>query len=153
MVSSLCLQGQPFHETESFFPSSQLQRENIQETEVLELSHFPLLQDFNLIEDDKDPTPTLLPKGNNEDKYFGKQYKQRQQELIMVKQQLQLSELEVRTHTCETLKDTLNTAFEPNLDNLPISLREKKIHCAKYPIYQFMLKKTLYATPEFSFNH
>jgi len=44
-----------FHETKSFFPSFQLQGESIQEAEVLELSHFPLLQDFTLTENDKDP--------------------------------------------------------------------------------------------------
>jgi len=49
-----------FHETKSFFPSSQLQRESIQEVKVLELSLFPLLQDFILMEDDKDTAPTSL---------------------------------------------------------------------------------------------
>jgi len=63
-----------FHERESFFPSSQLQGESIQEAENLEFPPFPLLQDFILREDDKDPTPTSLPEKNNEDKYFGKQY-------------------------------------------------------------------------------
>jgi len=42
-----------FHETKSFFPSSQLQGESIQEAEHLELLlPFPLLQDFILREDD-----------------------------------------------------------------------------------------------------
>ena len=57
-----------FHETKSFFPSFELQGETIQEVEVLEFSSFTLLQDFTLIEDDKDPAPTLLPEKNNEDK-------------------------------------------------------------------------------------
>jgi len=64
-----------FHETESFFPSSQLQ-ESIQEAEVLELSPFPLLQDFILKENDKDPAPESLPEKNNKDKFVGKQYQQ-----------------------------------------------------------------------------
>jgi len=47
-----------FHETESLFPSSQLQGESIQEeAENLELPPFPLLQDSILREHDKDPTP------------------------------------------------------------------------------------------------
>ena len=52
---------------ESFFPSSQLQGESIQEAEDLELPPFPLLQNFVLRENDKDPMPTSLPKKNNED--------------------------------------------------------------------------------------
>ena len=132
-----------FHETESFLPSSQLQGESIQETEVLELPHFPLLQDFILREDGRDSAPTSLPDNNNEDTYFGKQYQQRQQELILVEQQLQVSEPEVRTHTHENLEDTLNTAFEPNLNDLPIALRKEKRSCAKYPISQFVSTKKL----------
>jgi len=93
-----------FHETKSFFPSSHLQRESIQEAEVLELSPFPLLQDFILRVNNKDPAPASLPKKNNEDKYFGKQYQQRQQEPVLVEQQLQLSEPEVRTHTVRLLR-------------------------------------------------
>jgi len=69
--------------------------------------------------------------------------KRRQQELILVEQKLQLSESEVRTHTCETLEDTLNTAFEPNLNDLPIALRKEKRSCAKYPISQFVFTKKL----------
>jgi len=80
-----------FQEIDSF-PSSQLQRESIQEAEVLELPPFPLLEDFILMENDKDPTSTSLPKKNNEDKYFGKKYQRRQQEPVLVEQQLQLSE-------------------------------------------------------------
>ena len=95
---------------------------------------FPLLQDFNLREDDKDPAPTSLTVKNNEDKYFGKQYQRRQQELVLVEQQLQLSEPEVRTHTRETLEETLHTAFEPILNDLPISLRKEIRSYAKYPI-------------------
>ena len=100
------------------------------------MPHFPLLQDFILSENDKDPTPEK----NNEEKHFGKQYQQRQQEPILVEQQLQLSELEVSTHTCETLEDTLN---ENNLDDLPISLRKGKRSCTKYPISQFMSTEKL----------
>ena len=74
---------------------------------------FPLLQDFVLRED----APTSLPEKNNEDKYFRNQYQRRQQEPVLVEQQLQLSEPEVKTHTSETLEDTLNTAFEPNLND------------------------------------
>ena len=92
----------------------------------LELPPFPLLQDFILREDDKDHAPTSLPEKNNEDKCFRKQYQQRQQEPVLVEQQLQLFEPEVRTHTSETLEDTLNTAFEPNLNDLPIALRKEK---------------------------
>jgi len=132
-----------FHETESFFPRSQLQGVSIQEAENLELPHFPLLHDFFLREDDKDHAPTSLPEKNNEDKYFGKQYQRRQQELVLVEQQLQLSELEVRSHICETLEDTLNTAFEPNLNDLPISLRKEKRSCVKYPISQFVSTEKL----------
>jgi len=95
-----------FHETKYFFPSSQLQGESIQEAEDLELPPFPLLQDFILREDDKDHAPTSFPGKNNKDKYFGKQYQQTQQEPVLVEEQLQLSEPEVRTHTCETLEDT-----------------------------------------------
>ena len=83
-----------------------------------------MLPDFILREDDKDPAPTSLREKNNEDKYFGKQYERRQQELVLVEQQLQLSEPEVRTHTCETLEDTLNTIFEPILDNITMALRK-----------------------------
>jgi len=90
-----------FHETKSFFPSSQLQGKSIQEVEDLELPPFPLLQDFVLRENDKDPMPTSLPQKNNEDRYFGKQYQRRQQEPVLIEQQLQLSEPEVRTHTYE----------------------------------------------------
>jgi len=54
-----------------------------------------------------------------------------------------LSESKVRTHTCETLEDTLNTAFEPNLNDLPIALRKEKISCAKYPISQIVSTKKL----------
>jgi len=97
-----------------------------------------LLQDFILREDDKDPAPPSLLEKNNEDKYFGKQYQRRQQEPALVEQELQLSESEVRTHTCETLEDTLNTTFEPNLNDLPIALRKEKKACAKYPISQFV---------------
>jgi len=111
-----------FHETESFFLSSQLQGESIQEAEDLELPPFPLLQDFVLRENDKDPMPTLLLEKNNEDKYFGKQYQRRQQEPVLIEQQLQLSEPEVRTHTYETFEVTLN---ETNLDDLPIALRKE----------------------------
>jgi len=118
--------------------------ESIQEAENLELPPFPLLQDFILKEDDKDLAPTSLEK-NNEDKYFGKQYQRRQQEPVLVEQQLQLSEPEVRTHTCDTLEDTLNTAFEPNLNDLPIALRKEKRSCAKYPISQFVCTKKLSA--------
>ena len=142
-----------FHETESFFPSSQLHGESIQEAEDLELPPFPLLLDFVLREDDKDLAPTSLPEKNNEDKYFGKEYQRRQQEPVLVEQQLQLSEPEVRTHTSETLEDTLNTAFEPNLNDLPIALRKEKRSCAKYPISQFVSTKTFYAAPEFSFSY
>jgi len=133
-----------FHETESFFPSFQLQGESIQEAKNLELPPFPLLQDFIVREDDKDPAPKSLPKKNNKDKYFGKQYQQRQQELVLVEQQLQLSEPVVRTHTCETLEDTLNTAFEPNLNDLLIALRKEKRSCVKYPISQFVSTEKLY---------
>ena len=104
-----------------------------------------MLQDFVLREDDKDPAPTSLPEKNNEDRYFGKQYQRRQQEPVLVEQQHQLSEPEVRTHTSETLEDTLNTAFEPNLNELPIALRKEKRSCAKYPISQFVSTKTFYA--------
>jgi len=107
------------------------------------LPPFPLLQDFNLREDDKDPAPTSLTVKNNEDKYFGKQYQRRQQELVLVEQQLQLSEPEVRTHTRETLEETLNTAFEPILNDLPISLRKEKRSCAKYPISHFVSTEKL----------
>ncbi|XP_068475998.1 myosin-15-like isoform X2 [Phaseolus vulgaris] len=96
-----------FHETESFFPSSQLQGESIQEAEDLELPPFPLLQDFVLREDDKDPAPTSLPEKNNEDKYFGKQYQRRQQEPVLVEQQLQLSEPEVSLDAFERKYMTL----------------------------------------------
>ena len=99
---------------------------------------FPLLQNFILREDDKDHAPTSLPEKNNEFKYFGKQYQQRQQEPVLVEQQLQLSEPD-----CETLEDTLNTAFEPNLNDLPIALRKEKRSCAKYPISQFMSTEKL----------
>jgi len=132
-----------FHETESFFPSSQLKGKSIQEAENLEWPPFPLLQDFILREDDKDPAPTSLPGKNNDDKYFGKQNQRRQQEPVLVEQQLQLFEPEVRTHTCETLEDTLNTTFEPNLNDLPIALRKEKISCAKYPISQFVSTEKL----------
>ena len=54
-----------FHEIESFFLSFQLKGESIQEAEVLELSPFPLLQDFILREDDKDPAPTSYISENN----------------------------------------------------------------------------------------
>jgi len=91
----------------------------------------------------KDPAPPSLPEKNNEDKYFGKQYQQRQQEPALVEQQLQLSEPKVRTHTCETLEDTLNTTFEPNLNDLPIALRKEKRVCAKYPITQFVSTEKL----------
>ena len=128
-----------FHETKSFFASSQLQGESIQ-AEDLELPHFPLLQDFVLRENDKDPMPTSLPKKNNEDRYFGKQYQRRQQEQVLVEQQLQLSEPEVRTHTCDTFEDTLN---ETNLDDLHIALRKEKRFCAKYPISQFVSTEKL----------
>jgi len=112
------------------------------------------LHDFILREDDKDPTPTSLPKKNNEDKYFGKQYQRRQQEPIPVELQLQLSELEVRTHTRETLEDITNTAFEPNLNDLSIALRKEKRSCAKYPISQFVsTEKNFYAAPEFCFSY
>jgi len=63
-----------FHEIESFFPSSQFQRESIQEAEVLELSHLPLFQDLTPREDHKDLAPASLAYKNNEDKYFGKKY-------------------------------------------------------------------------------
>jgi len=56
-----------FHEIESFFPSSQLQEESIQEAENLELPPFPLLQDFIVRVDDKDSAPTSLPEKNNKD--------------------------------------------------------------------------------------
>jgi len=112
------------------------------------------LQDFILREDDKDPAPPSLPEKNNEDKYFGKQYQRRQQEPTLVKQQLQLSESEVRTHTYEILEDTLNTTFEPNLNDLPIALRKEKRVSAIYPISQFVsTEKTFYAVPEFSFSY
>jgi len=85
----------------------------------------------------------LLPEKNNEDKYFGKQYQRRQQELVLVEQQHQLSEPKVRTHTRETLKDTLNTAFEPSLNDLSISLKKEKRSCAKYPIPKFVSTEKL----------
>jgi len=84
---------------------------------------------------------------NTKDKYFGKQYQQRQQELVLVEQQLQLSEPEVRTHTHETLEDTLNLVFEPNLDDLPNALRKERRSCVKYPISQFV------STEKFSMQH
>ncbi|KAL2320148.1 hypothetical protein Fmac_029117 [Flemingia macrophylla] len=126
-----------FHETESFFTSSQLQGESIQEAEFLELSLFPPT------EDDKDPEPASMPEKNNEDRFFGKQYQRRQQEPVLVEQQLQSSEPEVRTHTIEILEDTLNTTCEPNPDDLPIALRKGKRSCAKYPISQFVSTKNL----------
>jgi len=67
--------------------------------------------------------PTSLPEKNNEDRYFGKQYQRRQQEPVLIEQQLQLSGPEVRTHTYETFEDTLN---ETKLDDLPIALRKEK---------------------------
>jgi len=95
--------------------------------------------------------PTSLPEKNNEDKYFGKQYQRRQQEPVLIEQQLQLSEPEVRTHTYETFEDTLN---ETNLDDLPIALRkEKKILCQISYISICVYRKTFSATPEFSFSY
>jgi len=102
-----------------------------------------LLQDFILREDDKDPAPTSLPEKNNEDKYFEKYYQRRQQEFVLDEQQLQLSKPDVRTHTCKTLENTLNTAFEPNLNDLSIFLRKEKRSCAKYPISQFVFIEKL----------
>ncbi|XP_016168907.1 uncharacterized protein LOC107611507 [Arachis ipaensis] len=65
-----------FHESESFFPSSQLQGESLPEAEFLESSPFPLLQNFTSPEDNKDPeSASLLEKNNeenNEDMFFGK---------------------------------------------------------------------------------
>jgi len=58
----------------------------------------------------------------------------------LVQQQLQSSELEVRTHT---LEDTLDASCESNLDDLPIVLRKGKSSCAKYPISQFVSTKNL----------
>ena len=84
--------------------------------------------------------PTSLPEKNNEDKYFGKQYQRRQQEPVLIEQQLQLSEPEVRTHTYETFEDTLN---ETNLDDLPIAFRKEKRSCVKYPISQFVSTEKL----------
>ena len=113
---------------------------------------FPLLQDFVLREDDKDPTSTSLPEKNNEDRYFGKQYQRRQQKPVLVEQQVQLSEPKVRTHTCETLEDTLN---ETNLDDLPIYCLEKrkKILCQISYVPICVYKKTFYPAPEFSFSY
>jgi len=99
-----------------------------------------LLQDFVLRENDKDPMPTSLQEKNNEDKYFGKQYQRRQQEPVLIEQQFQFSEPEVRTHTYETFEDTLN---ETNLDDLPIALRKEKRSCAKYPKSQFVSTEKL----------
>ena len=129
-----------FHETESFFPNSQLQGESIQEAEDLELPPFPLLHDFVLRENDKDPMPTSLLEKNNENKYFGKQYERRQQEPVLIEQQLQLSKPGVKTHTYDTFEDTLN---ETNLDDLPIALRKEKRSRAKYPISQFVSTEKL----------
>ena len=110
------------------------------------MSPFPLLQDSILRDNEKG----LTPEKNNEDKYFGKQYQRRQQEPVLVKQQLQLSELEVSTHTCETLEDTLN---ENNLDDLPIALRKKKILYQISYIPICVYRKTFYTAQEFSFNY
>ena len=84
--------------------------------------------------------PTSLPEKNNEDRYFGKQYQRRQQEPVLIEQQLQLSKPKVRTHTYETFEDTLN---ENNLDDLPIALRKEKRSCVKYPISQFVSTEKL----------
>ena len=111
---------------------------------------FPLLQDFVLRENDKDPMPTSLQEKNNEDKYFGKQYQRRQQEPVLIEQQFQFSEPEVRTHTYETFEDTLN---ETNLDDLPIALKRKKILCQISYIPICIYRKTFYAAPEFSFSY
>ncbi|KAK8473298.1 hypothetical protein PHAVU_001G099500 [Phaseolus vulgaris] len=58
-------------------------------------------KDFVLTENDIDPMPASLPEKNNEDKYFGKQYQRRQQEPVLIEQQLQLSELE-KNFLCST---------------------------------------------------
>jgi len=53
------------------------------------------------------------------------------------------SESEVRTRTCETLEDTLNTVFEHNLNDLPTVLRKEKRSCVKYPTSQFVFIEKL----------
>ena len=66
-----------FHETKSFFTSPPIQGESSLEVEILELSCFPLLQDFTPMEDDKDPEPASSPIQHKEDKHFGNQYQRR----------------------------------------------------------------------------
>ena len=63
-----------FPETESFFTSPPLQRENSLEAEIPELLCFPLLQDSTPVEHDKDPEPTSSPVQHKEDRRFGNQY-------------------------------------------------------------------------------
>jgi len=100
-----------------------------------------LLQDSTPTEDDKDPEPASSPVQHKEDRCFGNQY-QRRKKPDLVQQQLQSSELEIRTHT---LEDTLDASCESNLDDLPIALRKRKRSCANilYPISQFVSTKNL----------
>ena len=128
-----------FHEKQFFFTSPLLQRESSLEAEILELSYFSLLQDSTPTEDDKDPKPASSPVQHKEDRRFGNQY-QRRKKLDLV-QQLQSSELEVKTHT---LEDTLDAYCESNLDDLPFSLRKRKRSYAKYLISQFVSTKNLF---------
>lgn len=147
-----------FQESESFYPSPQLQGENNQEAESSELSVLPIIPLLHDLETspelsvlhvilviheplmpNEDGGDVPIPVHNNVDRYKLQFQRKRWKGKSVLPQQVQSHEPEVSVPNPEP-----SNSCEANLDDLPIALRKEKRYCTKYPISQFVSTEKLF---------